>query len=186
MLKFFTNPHEKVTLIIILQTFSIGVVLNYILLIPFDIFVSVRHSDIRLFHWTDPIMHHDWLPRMYDLYLICYVVIMFLGFIFVPFQIFYVQSVQEEDDLLLETQIISQDATTAGANKLKGMDSSSNSDDEETHRSTHGDSQPQSEISSGSNNDSKQGSKYMKFVKDFYNDSPKEQDIINIYTRTSL
>ena len=66
------------------------------------------------------------------------------------------------------------------------MDSSSNSDDEETHRSTHGHSQPQSEISSGSNNDSKQGSKYMKFVKDFYNDSPKEQDIINIYTRTSL
>lgn len=26
----------------------------------------------------------------------------------------------------------------------------------------------------------------MKFVQDFYNDSPKEQDIINIYTRTSL
>lgn len=77
---------------------------------------------------------------MYDLYLICYVIILFLGFIFVPFQIFYVQSVQEEDDLLLETQIISQDATTAGANKLKGMDSSSNSEDEETFNSRAGNS----------------------------------------------
>lgn len=25
-----------------------------------------------------------------------------------------------------------------------------------------------------------------KFAKDFFNDSPKEQDIVNIYTRTSL
>jgi len=58
-----------------------------------------------------------------------------MGFIFVPFQIFYVQSVQEEDDLLLETQIISQDTTAGGVNKLKGMDSSSNSDDEETIQS---------------------------------------------------
>ena len=93
MLKFFTDPQEKVTLILLLQTLSIGVVLNYILLLPFDIFVTVRHSDVRLFHWTDPLTHHDWLPRMYDLYLICYVLIVFLGFILVPFQIFYVQSV---------------------------------------------------------------------------------------------
>lgn len=127
---------------------------------------------------------------MYDLYLVCYVLILLFGFIFVPFQIFYVQSVQEEDDLLLETQIISQDATTAGANKLKGMDSSSNSDDEETTRSNsaHASSydQPQSQISSGSRKHDKEGSKIMRFVKDFYNDSPKEQDIINIYTRTTL
>lgn len=138
LLKYFTDPHEKVTIILILQMVSIGVVLNYILLIPFDIFVTVRHTDVRLFRWTDPLTHHGWLPRMYDLYLVCYILLLVLGFLFVPFQMFYVQSVQEEDDLILEASIISQDGASAGANKLKGMDSSSNSDDEDTIHSRGG------------------------------------------------
>jgi len=98
----------------VLQMLAIATVLNYCLLIPFDIFVTVRHTDVRLFHWKDPLIHHDWLPRMYDLYLICYILMLHLGFIFVPFQIFYVQSIQEENDLILETQIISQEGQMGG------------------------------------------------------------------------
>lgn len=88
---------------------SIAVVLNYLLLIPFDVYTSVHHSDMRLFNWNDPLTHHNWLPRMYDLYLICYILLLVLGFIFVPFQMFYVWSVQEEDDIILENAIVSQD-----------------------------------------------------------------------------
>lgn len=123
MLKYFQDPHEKVSIILTLQTVSIAVALNYVLLLPFDIFVTVRHTDMRLFNWTDPLTHHNWLPRMYGLYFISYVLLLVLGFIFVPFQMFYVQSVQEEDDLILETQIVSQNCaagTKDGSNGSKG------------------------------------------------------------------
>jgi hypothetical protein len=87
----------------------------YILLIPFDVFASVRHFD-TVFEYQDPIIGHLHLITIYDLYFVCYVFMIYMCFIGLPFSYFYAQSVQdaEEED--------------AGMN---GIDSPSESSEEE-------------------------------------------------------
>ena len=123
----------------------------YILLIPFDVFATVRHH-ATLFEFTDPILHHQFNIKIYDLYFTCYIGMICLCFIGLPFSYFYAQSVQEEEEMILEATLeqevraqASQAETSAPggatptpsrherAYTLKGMDSSeSQSDDEET------------------------------------------------------
>ena len=45
MLNYYTDPHESVKLTLLIQTFSLSAVMIYIILIPFDVFASVRHID---------------------------------------------------------------------------------------------------------------------------------------------
>ena len=64
----------------------------YILLIPFDVFASVRHFD-TVFSIYDPVFSKRRNLRIYDLYFISYVCMIFLCFIGLPFSYFYAQSV---------------------------------------------------------------------------------------------
>ena len=78
--------------------------------------------------------------RIYDLYFICYVGMILLCFVWLPFSYFYAQSVQEEEEMILEASITaaaraSQPTVTgneaAKAGRMKGMDSSDSQSDEE-------------------------------------------------------
>lgn len=42
--------------------------------------------------------------RIYDLYFLCYVGMIYLCFIGLPFSYFYAQSVQDEDDMIIQEQ----------------------------------------------------------------------------------
>ena len=84
-----------------IQVLAFSSVMIYILLIPFDVFASVRHHD-TLFTFKDPLLHHEFNVRIYDLYFICYVSMILLCFVWLPFSYFYAQSVQEEDEMILE------------------------------------------------------------------------------------
>lgn len=144
----------KVTLFI--QVLAFSSVMIYILLIPFDVFATVRHHDV-LFGFTDPILHHHFNVKIYDLYFICYVGMIFLCFVWLPFSYFYAQSVQEEDEMILEAAMTSEarfqgagtEASASGAARspdgsqektcrLKGMDSSESPSEEEETPNTIG------------------------------------------------
>lgn len=63
--------------------------------------------------------------------------------------------------------------------------------DDEQHRRAYGgdyDAQPQNKMGGFGNEPPSDDvtSKVSHFVKNFFNDSPKEQDIVNVYTRTSI
>lgn len=151
LLKYYTDPHETVKVTLFIQVLAFSSVMIYILLIPFDVFATVRHHDV-LFEFTDPLLHHHFNVKIYDLYFICYVGMIFLCFIWLPFSYFYAQSVQEEDEMILEAAMTSAakfqgaptEAPAPGSSrspdggqektcKLKGMDSSeSQSDEDET------------------------------------------------------
>jgi len=73
----------------------------YILLIPFDVFATVRSYDY-LFSFTMPISNVAHVMTIYDLYFVMYIAMIFFTFIGLPFSYFYAQSVQEEDDLLAD------------------------------------------------------------------------------------
>jgi hypothetical protein len=79
-------------------------VMIYILLIPFDVFATVRHHDI-LFSFKDPLFESRFNVRIYDLYFICYVGMIMLCFVWLPFSYFYAQSVQEEEEMIMEASI---------------------------------------------------------------------------------
>lgn len=111
----------------------------YILLIPFDVFATVRHHDI-LFSFKDPLFEYLFNVRIYDLYFICYVGMILLCFVWLPFSYFYAQSVQEEEEMIMEASITvsSRNSQHTPANhetektcRLKGMDSSDSHSDEE-------------------------------------------------------
>lgn len=45
LLKYYTDPHETVRVTLFIQVLAFSSVMIYILLIPFDVFASVRHHD---------------------------------------------------------------------------------------------------------------------------------------------
>jgi amino acid permease len=136
LLKYYTDPHETVKVTLFIQVLAFSSVMIYILLIPFDVFATVRHHDI-LFSFKDPLLEYLWNVRIYDLYFICYVGMILLCFVWLPFSYFYAQSVQEEEEMIMEASITlsnknsSQQQQTPSHNVLKGMDSSDSQSDEE-------------------------------------------------------
>lgn len=74
----------------------------YILLIPFDVFATVRKYDY-IFSYTVPITNVTHVITVYELYFFMYVLMIFMTFIGLPFSYFYAQSVQEEDEMMAET-----------------------------------------------------------------------------------
>merc|ERR1712225_79822 len=64
----------------------------YILLIPFDVFATVRHFD-TVFSFKDPIFGVKRMFTIYDLYFLCYICMIYMCFIGLPFSYFYAQSV---------------------------------------------------------------------------------------------
>ena len=98
LLSYYTDPHESVRVTMLIQVFSLSSVLVYILLIPFDVFATVRHYE-TLFKVTTPVFGYELSIKIYDLYFLCYVGMIYLCFIGLPFSYFYAQSVQEEDDM---------------------------------------------------------------------------------------
>lgn len=103
-MKYYTDPHETVKVTLFIQVLALSSVMVYILLIPFDVFTTVRHH-ATLFQFTDPILHHHFNIKIYDLYFTCYIGMICLCFIGLPYSYFYAQSVQEEEDMILEATL---------------------------------------------------------------------------------
>lgn len=59
----------------------------YILLIPFDVFAATRHLD-KIFNLTLPYIGQLTI-KMYDLYFVSYILMIFLCFLGLPFSYFY-------------------------------------------------------------------------------------------------
>lgn len=113
----------------------------YILLIPFDVFAATRHLD-KIFDLTVPIAGHLKI-KMYDLYFICYILMIFLCFLGLPFSYFYAQSVQEEEESNVASQ--EQQYMTETYSKFQmgnGLDSSESSEDEDTETGQQDESKP--------------------------------------------
>ena len=87
---------------LLIQTVALSSVLVYILLIPFDVFATVRHYE-TLFKLTEPFFNITFSVRIYDLYFCCYVGMIYLCFIGLPFSYFYAQSVLDDDEKFFET-----------------------------------------------------------------------------------
>ena len=96
------SPHESVKVTLLIQVAAFSSVMIYILLIPFDVFATVRKYDY-IFSYTVPITNEKHVITVYELYFFMYVVMIFMTFIGLPFSYFYAQSVQEEDDMLADT-----------------------------------------------------------------------------------
>ena len=87
LLSYYTDPNEQVKVTMAIQVFALSSVLVYILLIAFDVFTTVRHKEILfklhfLFGYTIKI-------RIYDLYFISYMLMIYFCFIGLPFSYFY-------------------------------------------------------------------------------------------------
>ena len=91
-LSYYSDPHESLYLTTFIQVLALSSVLVYILLIPFDVFATVRHYD-SLFEVVEPVFESKWSIHIYDLYFCCYVGMIYLCFIGLPFSYFYAQSV---------------------------------------------------------------------------------------------
>ena len=85
-----------------IQVLALSSVLVYILLIPFDVFATVRHYE-TLFKLTDPLFQMTFAVRIYDLYFLCYVGMIYLCFIGLPYSYFYAQSVLDDDEIFFDT-----------------------------------------------------------------------------------
>jgi hypothetical protein len=92
LLKYYTDPHEAVPVTLFIQVCAFSTVMVYILLIPFDVFASVRHFETTSTVWV-PIIKDYWSLQIYDLYFICYVCLIYLCFVGLPFSYFYAQTV---------------------------------------------------------------------------------------------
>ena len=102
ILSYYTDPHEKVSITFMIQVLALSSVLVYILLIPFDVFATVRHYE-TLFKLTDPLFQMTFAVRIYDLYFLCYVGMIYLCFIGLPYSYFYAQSVLDDDEIFFDT-----------------------------------------------------------------------------------
>jgi len=98
LLHYYTDPHERVKVTLLIQVLAFSSVMVYILLIPFDVFATVRHF-VTVFKVRDPLFHSDYAITIYDLYFTCYVAMIYLCFVGLPFSYFYAQSVQDEEEL---------------------------------------------------------------------------------------
>lgn len=103
----------------------------YILLIPFDVFATVREYSY-LSSFKSPFSGVEYAVTIYDLYFCMYICLIVLTFIGLPFSYFYAQIVQEEEDVTddgagYEPLGHSESGPKAG---LKGMDSSGSSEEE--------------------------------------------------------
>lgn len=127
LLKYYTDPHESVKVTLMIQVFAFSSVMVYILLIPFDVFASVRHFE-TVFSVYNPIAQHRHHLRIYDLYFICYVCMILLCFVGLPFSYFYAQSVQDSEEIDASDITHGGESTSLG---MKGMDSSESSSEEE-------------------------------------------------------
>jgi len=88
LLKYYTDPHETVKITLFIQVTAFSSVMVYILLIPFDVFASVRHYD-EIVHFTDPVLGMAHKVTIYDLYFICYIGMIYMCFIGLPYSYFY-------------------------------------------------------------------------------------------------
>lgn len=123
LLKYYTDPHETVKLTLFIQITAFSSVMVYILLIPFDVFASVRHFD-EIVHFEDPILHKTHKVTIYDLYFICYIGMIYMCFVGLPFSYFYAQSVQDEDEMGCSP---TEEGSAPG---MKGMDSESSEEED--------------------------------------------------------
>jgi hypothetical protein len=129
-LKYYTDPHESVKVTLLIQVAAFSSVMIYILLIPFDVFATVRKYDY-IFSYTVPITNEKHVITVYELYFFMYVVMIFMTFIGLPFSYFYAQSVQEEDDMMAaDAGTSTEGQPEAKLNLGRGMDSSESSDDD--------------------------------------------------------
>lgn len=123
LLKYYTDPHETVKVTLIVQVLAFSSVMIYILLIPFDVFATVRHFE-TVFGFVDPIFGTRRELTIYDLYFLCYVGMIYMCFIGLPFSYFYAESVQKEEEQKMDD---SYEGLQFG---LKGHDSSESSEEE--------------------------------------------------------
>ena len=60
----------------------------YILLIPFDVFATVRHYT-SIFTLYNPVTAKNFEITIYDLYFACYLIMIYMCFVALPFSYFY-------------------------------------------------------------------------------------------------
>ncbi len=139
ILKYYTDPHEAVSFTLWIQVMAFSGVMIYILLIPFDVFAAVRHFH-TVIQFTDPVFGYSHEVTIYDPYFLCYIVMIYMTFIGLPFPYFYAQSVQDEEELNLNMkmrQAVEQpdeegptpDYSSLGMKKFDSSDSSDGEDD---------------------------------------------------------
>lgn len=104
LLKYYTDPHETVKVTLFIQVFAFSSVMVYLLLIPFDVFATVRHYK-SIFSIKEPIWGTTYSITVYDLYFLSYICMIYLCFIGLPYSYFYAQSVQEEEEILNEETV---------------------------------------------------------------------------------
>ena len=93
----------------------------YILLIPFDVFAAVRHYD-SVVSLDLNFIGIQLVVEIYDLYFVCYVVMIYMCFVGLPFSYFYAEEVQYEEEVQTDDQM--------GKYQMKGMDSSESSEED--------------------------------------------------------
>ena len=137
ILKYYTDPHESVTLALWIQVMAFSSVMVYILLIPFDVFASVRHFT-TVVNFKVPILGTTHEVTIYDLYFICYITMIYMTFIGLPFSYFYAQSVQDEEEMALNAgTILKSGGDMKATPDMKECLESSESSEEEEKKEEH-------------------------------------------------
>ena len=103
----------------------------YILLIPYDVFTTVREYGY-IFTMTDPFTSTVYAITVYDLYFCMYICMIWLVFIGLPFSYFYASIVQEEEDILKDEEINQGGRSQPINHYLSSAEESCTDDDEET------------------------------------------------------
>ena len=116
IVKYYSDPHESVKLAVFIQVVSLAIVWIFMLVVPFDVYATVRHWDSLS------------QIRIWDVYICCCSCL--VGFVFVglPFSYYYSIIVGKIDDKDLITPDGETLEDTLG---MKGLDSSSSESEED-------------------------------------------------------
>jgi hypothetical protein len=116
IVKYYSDPHESVKLAVFIQVMSLAIVWIFMLVVPFDVYATVRHWDsLSQF-------------RIWDLYICCCSLLVALIFIGLPFSYYFSIITGKIDDKDLITPDGETLEETLG---MKGLDSSSDESEEE-------------------------------------------------------
>ena len=116
IVKYYSDPHESVKLAVFIQVVSLAIVWIFMLVVPFDVYATVRHWDSLS------------QIRIWDVYICCCSCL--VGFVFVglPFSYYYsiIEGKIDDKDLITPDGETLED--TLG---MKGLDSSESDSEED-------------------------------------------------------
>ena len=77
IVKYYSDPHESVKLAVFIQVSSLSIVWIYMLVVPFDVYATVRHWDTLS------------QIRIWDVYIICCCILVSFIFMGLPFSYYF-------------------------------------------------------------------------------------------------